>query len=108
MMDESSFFAAAEALQQRWFDALDTAEPAALDIDFEDGVLTVEAEGTGTFILSRHAPTRQLWLSSPLSGASHYEYDEAREAWVSTRGGSDLEILLEAEFAKAAGAKTAP
>lgn len=107
-MDESSFLAAAEALQQRWFDALETAEPEALDIDFEEGVLTVEAEGTGTFVLSRHAPTRQLWLSSPLSGASHYKYDEAREAWVSTRGGGDLDILLETEFARAAGATIAP
>ncbi len=108
MMHESDFLAAAEAMQRRWFDALEAAEPDALDVDFENGILTVEAEGIGTFVLSKHAPTRQLWLSSPLSGASHYQYDAARAAWLSTRGGGDLDALLEAEFARAAGMRIAP
>jgi frataxin len=70
-------------------------------------VLTVEVEGTGVFVLNKHAPLRQLWLSSPVSGASHYTHDAATGAWRSTRGGDDLATTLEAELEDAAGSAIA-
>jgi frataxin len=44
-----------------------------------------------------------LWLSSPVSGASHYDYDAAAAAWRSTRGGDDLATTFGAELEEAAG-----
>ena len=38
------------------------------DADLQAGVLTIEG-ARGTWLLNKHAPTRQIWLSSPLSGA---------------------------------------
>ena len=31
----------------------------------------------GTWVVNKHAPTRQIWLSSPKSGARHYAFDAA-------------------------------
>ena len=43
-----------------------------LDVDFEDENLKIEKEKK-VFILSIHNPTLQIWLSSPISGAHHFE-----------------------------------
>jgi frataxin len=53
----------------------------------------------GTYLLHFHAPTHQLWLSSPQSGASHYTYDPSQDTWVSTRNkGHTLTTLLNKEL----------
>ena len=42
------------------------------------------------FVLSIHNPTQQIWMSSPISGAHHFECkEEGREfKWISTRDNS--------------------
>lgn len=67
------------------------------DADLQGGVLTIEAD-RGTWLVNKHAPTRQIWLSSPLSGARHYAFDEAAGLWRDTRGGDDLLTILSAEL----------
>ena len=37
------------------------------------------------FILSIHNPTSQIWLSSPLSGAHHFEMENNTKKWTDTR-----------------------
>lgn len=67
------------------------------DADLQGGILTIEAD-RGTWLVNKHAPTRQIWLSSPLTGARHYAFDEATGLWLDTRGGPDLVKLLSVEF----------
>lgn len=67
------------------------------DAELRDGVLTVEAD-EGTWLVNKHAPTRQVWLSSPKSGARHYAFDEASGLWRDTRGGADLLSTINAEL----------
>jgi len=59
------------------------------DIDFEGENLIIEIDSS-TFVLSIHNPTQQIWLSSPLSGAHHFEYKEEGTGfkWLSTRDNS--------------------
>ena len=54
--------------------------------------------GEGTWVVNKHAPTRQIWLSSPKSGARHYAFDAASGLWKDTRGGDDLLAHLSAEL----------
>ena len=72
------------------------------DINLEDGVLEVCLETGETYLLNRHQPTKQLWLSSPKSGAWHFSYNhESYEihAWKSTRNDTlTLAALLEKEM----------
>jgi len=60
-------------------------------------VLTVDA-GAGTWVVNKHAPTRQMWLSSPRSGARHYAFDHASGLWKDTRGTGDLLSTLSGEL----------
>lgn len=102
MSEESDFERVAAGLLSRWAEAIEEAEADAVSVDTAPGMVTVEIERAGTWVISKHAPTRQIWLSSPLSGASHYAPKGAR--WVSTRGdGADLAARLAAELKQAAG-----
>ena len=57
------------------------------EVDYEDENLKIESlEGKGTFIVSIHTPTSQIWLSSPISGAHHFESRSPESIeWISTR-----------------------
>jgi frataxin len=72
-------------------------EGIGADAERQGGVLTVEGDA-GIWLVNKHAPTRQIWLSSPISGARHYAYDPASGAWLDTRGGSELLATLSSEL----------
>ena len=67
------------------------------DTELHGGVLTVEGEA-GTWVINKHGPTRQIWLSSPVCGARHYAYDAASGTWLDTRGGGELLATLSSEL----------
>jgi frataxin len=78
-------------------DSLLEALEEGLDGELQGGVLTVEGEA-GTWIVNKHAATRQIWLSSPKSGARHYAFEQAKGLWQDTRGGADLLTTLSGEL----------
>lgn len=43
-----------------------------LGIDFIDGVLNIELEDEKLYIINKHRPSQQIWLSSPVSGADYF------------------------------------
>ena len=94
-MDESSFDRLAGRTLETLFDALEAGLDSA-EVDYEGGILTVELEDGGQYVINRHAPNRQIWVSSPKSGAWHFERKD--EAWVSTRGSDRLDALLGGEL----------
>lgn len=104
MTDEDSLFQHGAVLfLEQVLTAVEESDQDILDADLVDGVLTLELEDGRVFLLNRHQPLRQIWLSSPLSGASHYAFDADRAAWVSTRGDDDLSLVLKRELLAAAG-----
>ena len=78
-------------------DSLLEALEEGLDGERQGGVLTVEGPD-GTWIVNKHAPTRQVWLSSPKSGARHYAFEPGSGLWQDTRGGADLLTTLADEL----------
>lgn len=103
-LDESTFQAVADKTLLAYMQAIEDALGDALEVDLRDGILTLELESGATYVINKHAPNRQIWMSSPVSGASHYSYDPERGQWLSTRGGGALAAVLEAELARATGA----
>ena len=67
-----------------------------VECELSSGVLTLKIAGTGTWVINKQVPNRQLWLSSPLSGPCRYEYVDG--TWTHTRDGSSLDELLEREL----------
>ena len=99
-LDEQQFEALAGKFLARVTAAVEDASDD-IDVELQDGVLTIELEDGRTFVLNKHGPMRQMWLSSPLSGASHYNYDDANRLWVSTRDERELASTLTDDFARA-------
>ena len=99
-MDEPEFDALARTTLTGLADRLEAALADA-DVELREGVLTVELADGRQYVINRHAPNRQIWLSSPVSGAHHF--GAAAGGWVSTRGGGTLDALLAAELGLAPG-----
>jgi frataxin len=92
-MSDSSF----ESLADSLLEALEEGLGTVADAELQGGVLTVEGDG-GTWVINKHAPTRQIWLSSPKSGARHYAFDQGSGLWRDTRGSGDLMTILAGEL----------
>jgi frataxin len=101
-LDEGAFAVLAERTLAHCAEAVEEQAPD-FEVDFESGILTIETADGAIFLLNRHAPLRQLWLSSPQSGAGHFAHDAAEGDRKSTRGGDSLQPLLERELSGAAG-----
>ena len=84
-------------------DVIDAELGDDLDVDLEGGILTIELESGGQYVINKHGPNRQIWMSSPKSGATHYDYDADRDAWTGTRDGADLATRLAGELAALTG-----
>ncbi|WIM14222.1 iron donor protein CyaY [Enhydrobacter sp.] len=92
-MTDSAF----ESLADSLLEALEEDIGDHAEAELQGSVLTVEGEG-GTWIVNKHAPTRQIWLSSPRSGARHYAFDPGSGLWQDTRGSGDLLTTLSEEL----------
>jgi len=90
-------------------------EACNVDISYASGVLSIRGE-LGTWVINQHNVTRQVWLSSPISGPSKYNWhrDKERErratssgdvekgVWCSERDErQQLQRVLEKEFSQA-------
>lgn len=102
-MDVSDFERLAEETLDGLFEAIDAAIGDSVEVDFDNGILTIELEGGRQYVINKHAPTQELWVSSPLSGAAHYAYNPEAAAWVSTRGDAVLATVLAAELSEVSG-----
>ena len=104
-LSETAFVTIAEATLNRlcgMVEALDTED--VLEIEQMSGMLSIELPSGKTFVINRQIPTRQIWLSSPLSGGLRFDYDEDDKVWkipdgrrLDTLLKADLETLLEDE-----------
>ncbi len=101
-LDDSGFARLADGAMDRLMAGIEEGCPDA-EAELEDGILTVELADGGKYVLNKHGPLKQLWLSSPKSGAWHFAYDEAKREWRSTRGPETLNQILSRELSVATG-----
>ncbi|MEO5335505.1 MAG: iron donor protein CyaY [Magnetospirillum sp. WYHS-4] len=102
-LDDSTFEAKADATLNRLQDAIEEALGDVLEADLQAGILIVDLDVGGQYVINKHRPNRQIWMSSPKSGASHFQFDTAIGAWVSTRGTARLEEMLATELSALTG-----
>lgn len=102
-MDESAFEAAAETTLTRLYTVIDETLADEVDAELRGGILTLELEDGRQYVINKHAPSKQIWLSSPVSGAAHFDYDASSKSWRSTRGGPPLAERLAGELKAATG-----
>lgn len=100
---EAAFLDAANGWLDAVADRLDAAIGDVADVERQEGTLAITLPDGRQFLLNRHAVTRQLWLSSPLTGGWHFDWNADKNSWVATRAEAELLALLTAELAQALG-----
>ncbi|BAD53291.1 putative frataxin [Oryza sativa Japonica Group] len=81
----------------------DSLQMDGFDIDYGNQVLTLRLGELGTYVVNKQAPNRQIWLSSPVSGPSRFDWDAPTNCWIYRRTGANLVELLEKEIGELCG-----
>ncbi|KAI7871883.1 Frataxin-like domain-containing protein, partial [Spinellus fusiger] len=68
------------------------------DIEYSQGVMTLNLGEHGTYVVNKQPPTRQLWLSSPKSGPKRFDYDASTQTWFYHRDSQTLDRVLNSEL----------
>lgn len=85
------------------FESLDEEDiGGALDMDLHDGILTIATHSGHAFVVSRHAPNKEIWLSSPLTGGLHFTLPKQGLDW-SLPDGRTLLVVLSEEVSQTTG-----
>lgn len=96
-MDERAFETLADRTLQHLFARIEE-QLGDIDAELRGGILTLELDDGRQYVINKHAPNRQIWMSSPVSGASHYAHDSASGEWRSTRDTGSLSQRLADEL----------
>jgi frataxin len=100
-MEESFYHEVANQQMQKLLDLAEGLEESHnLEAEYEAGVLTITLPNTRQYVINRHTPSRQIWVSSPVSGAGYYEFSGS--SWLSKRADnankSELYNFISAEL----------
>ena len=91
-MDENQFSKVVETELTLLYNILDDkSEELDIEVDFSGDVIYITTATDQQFVINRHTPTKQIWLSSPKSGASYFLFDANKNQWPNKSG----EILRE-------------
>ena len=66
-----------------------------LEVDILDDILHIFIENGDEFVINKHNILKEIWLASPVSGASHFIYRDDQNQWVSTRNEEFFEKLFD-------------
>ena|SRR5581483_9144559 len=92
-MNETDYHRFADAAINNLYDTLEKAdESGSLDVEYQDGIMTVRLPSGQHYIINKHAVSREIWLSSPVSGGLHFGYKDAE--WKLPDGRTLENVLL--------------
>jgi len=104
MVNESIYHKLADIKLEELFEYAENLDgDELLEVDLSMGVLNIANDAGKEFVINKHTPTRQIWVSSPYSGASYFAYDDAKQGWYHTRNkqaGAEIAQELSQELAK--------
>jgi len=101
-MNQDEFERRAGQVLDSLFDQIEEELGDWLEAELSGGILQIELPDGGTYVINKHGPNREIWVSSPRSGAWHFASADG-SAWRSTRGTEDLVKLLSDELGSASG-----
>lgn len=84
-MDESNFLTMSHSMLESLAEQIEEALDEDFEIEFNEGVLTITHETEGEFVVNPHAPTAQVWMASPISGSTHFDFIQQSGRWRSVR-----------------------
>lgn len=100
-MQETEFHRLADATLDALADGLEEADGSGqVEVEYQGGVITIDVPGGRQLIVSKHTASRQIWLSSPVSGGLHFSYGAGKWGLADAR---TLEQVLAVELKNLAG-----
>ncbi|XVE66284.1 hypothetical protein DITRI_Ditri08aG0068000 [Diplodiscus trichospermus] len=90
-------------LQEKLEEYVDIVQIDGFDVDYGNEVLTQKLGALGTYVLNKQTTNLQIWLSSPVSGPSRFDWDHNAQAWVYRRTKANLGNLLKSELKQLCG-----
>ncbi len=87
-MTEQEFLKEGSAFLDTLFEMIERTEPS-LTADLQDKALLLENEKGEQYLIHLHRVLKEIWISSPRSGAHHFKWDKESNTWVSTRNSSE-------------------
>ncbi|KAI4733245.1 frataxin [Aureobasidium sp. EXF-12298] len=84
-------------------------EKEGIDVEYSAGVLNIVYPPNGTYVVNKQPPTKQIWLSSPISGPKRFDWVMLGESqqqkegtasgdWIYLRDKTSLTTLLREEL----------
>lgn len=85
MLSENEFQLQADKILVGFFDAIEANDvDGEIECELQAGILTLLFQNGKQIIVNKHAPSGQIWLSSPLSGGLHFA--RVGEGWALADG----------------------
>lgn len=94
-MNNSSYNFLSKKILEEIFDIADNL---GLDVEENNGILEINLPDQRQFLVNQHNPTSQIWLSSPISGAYHFVYNQESSNWICTRTQKELKSIIISEL----------
>ena len=101
--DGEIFETVADKTLNTMLDRIDDILGEEFDVDLNGGILNIELEDGAQYVINKNAPNYELWMSSPISGASHFYLEDDLVTWIDTRSGHKLFDKLANELSQSAG-----
>lgn len=79
------------------YNKLDQRYGDKADVDLVDGVLKLTLDSGQQIIINRHLASEELWMSSPISGGSHYKPHS--DEWLDTKSNESFTETLNKDLA---------
>ncbi|CAO1616912.1 unnamed protein product [Jaminaea pallidilutea] len=82
---------------------LDEMDDQSWEVEYSQGVMTLKAPPTGTYVINKQPPNKQIWLSSPISGPKRFDYTSPSKVWTCVKEGQTTRLheLLNEELSQA-------
>lgn len=98
MLSDSEFLNQSKKTISVIFDFVEENFADFCEADFDGEILTITLNDDRIYLINAHKPTKQIWLSSPLSGAHHFSLND--NFWLCSRTKKNLSELLSQEFSQ--------
>ena len=93
MESDHEFSVRADRFMNEVLRTLDDIDPDEVDSQLAMGVLTMEFADGSRCVMNRQTAAHQIWLAYAAT-AWHFEFDQASETWVDTKGRGSLRAVL--------------
>lgn len=101
-MSDADFLEVAEEVLHNIAKAIEEADSGfELDVDATGDSLSIEFPDGSKYLINIHASSNEIWVSSPLTGGSHFSYDDD-ETWKDSDE-NDLRELVTEEIEELCG-----